>query len=77
MFGLKLLLYDSGRTTTSCVLYVFPALLRSANLAKAKMSQFCTMPTGERKQRAAAICREVHGTNGMINVRLETQANTD
>uniref|UniRef100_A0A8C2X4X2 Myozenin 2b n=1 Tax=Cyclopterus lumpus TaxID=8103 RepID=A0A8C2X4X2_CYCLU len=25
------------------------------------MSQFCTMPTGERKKRAAAICREVHG----------------
>ncbi|KAJ4944031.1 hypothetical protein JOQ06_012578 [Pogonophryne albipinna] len=30
------------------------------------MSQFCTMPTGERKQRAAAICREVHGTNGDV-----------
>ncbi|XP_044202921.1 myozenin-2b isoform X1 [Thunnus albacares] len=28
------------------------------------MSQFCTMPAGERKKRAAAICREVHGTNG-------------
>ncbi|XP_028260681.1 myozenin-2b [Parambassis ranga] len=24
------------------------------------MSQFCTMPAGERKERAAAICREVH-----------------
>ncbi|XP_076004186.1 myozenin-2b [Genypterus blacodes] len=30
------------------------------------MSQFCTMPTGERKKHAAAICREVHGTNGDI-----------
>ncbi|KAM4603355.1 myozenin-2b [Polymixia lowei] len=30
------------------------------------MSQFCTMPTGERKMNAAAICREVHGTNGDI-----------
>ncbi|XP_054461090.1 myozenin-2b [Anoplopoma fimbria] len=30
------------------------------------MSQFCTMPTGERKKRAAAICREVHGTNGDV-----------
>ncbi|KAM8879279.1 myozenin-2b [Spinachia spinachia] len=30
------------------------------------MSQFCTMPTGERKQRAAAICQEVHGTNGYV-----------
>ncbi|XP_029995527.1 myozenin-2b isoform X2 [Sphaeramia orbicularis] len=30
------------------------------------MSQFCTMPTGERKKRAAAICREVHGTNGVV-----------
>ncbi|XP_074519257.1 myozenin-2b [Halichoeres trimaculatus] len=29
------------------------------------MSQFCTMPTGERKKHAAAICREVHGTNGV------------
>lgn len=28
------------------------------------MSQFCTMSAGERKKRAAAICREVHGTNG-------------
>uniref|UniRef100_H3D492 Myozenin 2b n=1 Tax=Tetraodon nigroviridis TaxID=99883 RepID=H3D492_TETNG len=28
------------------------------------MSQFCTMPAGERKKRAAAICREVHGSNG-------------
>lgn len=28
------------------------------------MSQFCTMSTSERKKRAAAICREVHGTNG-------------
>ncbi|KAJ8001247.1 hypothetical protein DPEC_G00192350 [Dallia pectoralis] len=28
------------------------------------MSQFCTMPTGERKKRAAAICREVHSDNG-------------
>ncbi|XP_070777674.1 myozenin-2b [Enoplosus armatus] len=28
------------------------------------MSQFCTMPAGERKKRTAAICREVHGTNG-------------
>uniref|UniRef100_A0A3Q1FJR3 Myozenin 2b n=2 Tax=Acanthochromis polyacanthus TaxID=80966 RepID=A0A3Q1FJR3_9TELE len=30
------------------------------------MSQFCTMPTGERKKNAAAICREVHGTSGDI-----------
>ncbi|XP_071753142.2 myozenin-2b isoform X1 [Centroberyx gerrardi] len=30
------------------------------------MSQFCTMPTGERKMHAAAICREVHGTNGDV-----------
>ncbi|XP_040042575.2 myozenin-2b [Gasterosteus aculeatus] len=30
------------------------------------MSQFCTMPTGERKKRAAAICQEVHGTNGYV-----------
>ncbi|XP_031727307.1 myozenin-2b [Anarhichas minor] len=30
------------------------------------MSQFCTMPTGERKKRAAAICQEVHGTNGDV-----------
>ncbi|XP_032388206.1 myozenin-2b isoform X1 [Etheostoma spectabile] len=30
------------------------------------MSQFCTMPTGERKKCAAAICREVHGTNGDV-----------
>ncbi|XP_060914962.1 myozenin-2b isoform X1 [Labrus mixtus] len=30
------------------------------------MSQFCTMPTGERKKHAAAICREVHGTNGDV-----------
>lgn len=28
------------------------------------MSQFCTMSASERKKRAAAICREVHGTNG-------------
>ncbi|XP_010743215.1 myozenin-2b isoform X1 [Larimichthys crocea] len=28
------------------------------------MSQFCSMPAGERKKCAAAICREVHGTNG-------------
>ncbi|TKS68253.1 Myozenin-2 Calsarcin-1 [Collichthys lucidus] len=28
------------------------------------MSQFCSMPAGERKKHAAAICREVHGTNG-------------
>ncbi|NP_001290683.1 myozenin-2 [Esox lucius] len=28
------------------------------------MSQFCTMPAGERKMRAAAICREVHSANG-------------
>ncbi|XP_019955887.1 myozenin-2b [Paralichthys olivaceus] len=28
------------------------------------MSQFCTMPSGERKKCAAAICREVHGSNG-------------
>ncbi|XP_077575285.1 myozenin-2b [Stigmatopora nigra] len=28
------------------------------------MSQFCTMPAGERKKHAAAICREVHSTNG-------------
>lgn len=47
---------------TSIVLYVFPVF---ADLAKAAMSQFCTMPTGERKKRAAAICQEVHGTNGM------------
>lgn len=37
----------------------------SADLAAATMSQFCTMPAGERKKRAAAICREVHGSNGM------------
>ncbi|XP_038569254.1 myozenin-2b isoform X1 [Micropterus salmoides] len=30
------------------------------------MSQFCTMPAGERKKRAAAICQEVHGTNGDV-----------
>ncbi|GAA6214774.1 myozenin-2-like isoform X1 [Lates japonicus] len=30
------------------------------------MSQFCTMPAGERKKCAAAICREVHGTNGDV-----------
>lgn len=36
----------------------------SADLAAATMSQFCTMPAGERKKRAAAICREVHGSNG-------------
>ncbi|XP_037621412.1 myozenin-2b isoform X1 [Sebastes umbrosus] len=30
------------------------------------MSQFCTMPTGERKKHAAAICQEVHGTNGDV-----------
>ncbi|KAM3864825.1 myozenin-2b [Diretmus argenteus] len=30
------------------------------------MSQFCTMPTGERKMHAAAICQEVHGTNGDV-----------
>uniref|UniRef100_A0A3Q0SZ19 Myozenin 2b n=1 Tax=Amphilophus citrinellus TaxID=61819 RepID=A0A3Q0SZ19_AMPCI len=30
------------------------------------MSQFCTMPPGERKKRAAAICREVHGTSGDV-----------
>ncbi|KAL1023474.1 hypothetical protein UPYG_G00041260 [Umbra pygmaea] len=28
------------------------------------MSQFCTMPAGERKMHAAAICREVHSANG-------------
>ncbi|CAL9700152.1 unnamed protein product [Knipowitschia caucasica] len=28
------------------------------------MSQFCTMSTSERKKRAAAICREVRGTDG-------------
>lgn len=39
----------------------------SADLAKATMSQFCTMPAGERKKRAAAICREVHGSNGMMS----------
>lgn len=33
---------------------------------KAAMSQFCAMPAGERKKCAAAICREVHGTNGMV-----------
>lgn len=27
------------------------------------MSQFCAMPAGERKKRAAAICREVHGSD--------------
>lgn len=31
------------------------------------MSQFCTMPAGERKKRAAAICREVHGSNGRMS----------
>ncbi|XP_035515795.1 myozenin-2b isoform X1 [Morone saxatilis] len=30
------------------------------------MSQFCTMPAGERKKCAAAISREVHGTNGDV-----------
>lgn len=35
-------------------------------LPKAAMSQFCAMPAGERKKHAAAICREVHGTNGMV-----------
>lgn len=35
--------------------------------SKATMSQFCTMPAGERKKRAAAICREVHGSNGMMS----------
>ncbi|XP_054635254.1 myozenin-2b isoform X1 [Dunckerocampus dactyliophorus] len=30
------------------------------------MSQFCTMPAGEKKKHAAAICREVHGTNGDV-----------
>ncbi|XP_030595805.1 myozenin-2b [Archocentrus centrarchus] len=30
------------------------------------MSQFCTMPPGERKKRAAAICQEVHGTSGDV-----------
>lgn len=39
----------------------------SADLAKATMSQFCTMPAGERKKRAAALCREVHGSNGMMS----------
>nr|XP_033478895.1 myozenin-2b isoform X1 [Epinephelus lanceolatus] len=28
------------------------------------MSQFCTMPAEERKKCAAAICQEVHGTDG-------------
>uniref|UniRef100_A0AAV2LH29 Myozenin 2b n=1 Tax=Knipowitschia caucasica TaxID=637954 RepID=A0AAV2LH29_KNICA len=31
---------------------------------QSKMSQFCTMSTSERKKRAAAICREVRGTDG-------------
>lgn len=49
----------------------------SANLAKATMSQFCTMPAGERKKCAAAICREVHGANGMIlELRLSGQKHT-
>ncbi|XP_069024334.1 myozenin-2b isoform X2 [Embiotoca jacksoni] len=30
------------------------------------MSQFCTMPAGERKKHAAAICQEVHGTSGCV-----------
>ncbi|XP_051939422.1 myozenin-2b isoform X1 [Hippocampus zosterae] len=30
------------------------------------MSQFCTMPAGEKKKHAAAICREVHSTNGDV-----------
>ncbi|XP_053712756.1 myozenin-2b [Synchiropus splendidus] len=30
------------------------------------MSQFCTMSTGERKKRAAAICQEVQGSNGYV-----------
>ncbi|XP_030280267.1 myozenin-2b isoform X1 [Sparus aurata] len=30
------------------------------------MSQFCTMPIGQRKKCAAAICQEIHGTNGDI-----------
>ncbi|KAK0138879.1 Myozenin-2 [Merluccius polli] len=29
------------------------------------MSQFCTMPAGERKIQAAALCREVQGTDGV------------
>ncbi|KAG7267531.1 hypothetical protein CRUP_005915 [Coryphaenoides rupestris] len=29
------------------------------------MSQFCTMPAGERKIQAAAICQEVHGPNSL------------
>ncbi|XP_058495614.1 myozenin-2b [Solea solea] len=28
------------------------------------MSQFCTMPAGERKRCAAALCQEVHGSKG-------------
>ncbi|KAM8842035.1 myozenin-2-like isoform 2-T2 [Synchiropus picturatus] len=30
------------------------------------MSHFCTMSTGERKKRAAAICQEVQGSNGYV-----------
>ncbi|XP_012774120.1 myozenin-2b isoform X1 [Maylandia zebra] len=30
------------------------------------MSQFCTMPAGERKKCATAICREVQGTSGYV-----------
>ncbi|CAB1432281.1 unnamed protein product [Pleuronectes platessa] len=37
---------------------------QSSGPLPAEMSQFCTMPAGERKKCAAAICREVHGTNG-------------
>ncbi|XP_034429305.1 myozenin-2b isoform X1 [Hippoglossus hippoglossus] len=40
------------------------------------MSQFCTMPAGERKKCAAAICREVHGTNAGDTIDLGKKLST-
>lgn len=58
-----LILFFKGETWK---FYMCPVCVpSSADLAAATMSQFCTMPAGERKKRAAAICREVHGSNGM------------
>lgn len=61
--------------STSSVLYVFPVPRGKlcATLPKANMSQFCTMPSGERKMHAAAISREVHCANGMIWARAQQQ----
>lgn len=61
--------------STSSVLYVFPVPRGKscATLPKATMSQFCTMPAGERKMHAAAISREVHGANGTIWARAQRQ----